>query len=181
MPLFGSARDASFVRSISRELIHKIISTEVEVYQLSLSDTTTNIYNEARQKTYFNPIRVGCTIQNEGKTAAGDDSQLDFSRLVTFSFLRDDLVDISLVISEGDIIFWDGKYFEADVVNASQYWTQRNPDQYTPNNLQEVGEFGYSTSVRVESHQTRVTQLNIVDERTGINGLNSTNNLPKNL
>lgn len=181
MPLFGSARDASLLRSVSREIIGKIVSTEVEIYQLSLNDTTTNIYNEARQKTYFAPIRMGCLIRKEDKVAAGDDYGIDYTRNVSFAFLRDDLKDITLVLSEGDIIFWDQKYFEIDNVKDSSYWMTRNPDTYTPWNKAEVPEHGYSVSVVVETHETRATQLNIVDNRVGINSSAVVNNLPRNL
>lgn len=180
MPLFGSARDASLLRSVSRELIGKIISTEVEVYQLSLENTTINIYNEARQKTYFSPIRVGCIIRKEDKITSGDDYGLDYTRNVSFAFLRDDLKDINLVLSEGDIIQWDNKFFEIDNVKDSAYWMTRNPDTYTPWNLSEVPEHGYSVSIIAETHETAI-QLNIVDERSGINSNAVVNNLPKNL
>ena len=39
MALFGSARDASLVRSINRELINEFIDTEIGFYKLSLNDT----------------------------------------------------------------------------------------------------------------------------------------------
>ena len=47
MALFGSARDASLVRSINRELINEFIDTEVAFYKLSLEDTRSNIYDES--------------------------------------------------------------------------------------------------------------------------------------
>ena len=50
MALFGSARDASLVRTINRELINKYIDMEVGFYKLDLSSTPSNLYNESNNK-----------------------------------------------------------------------------------------------------------------------------------
>ena len=47
MALFGSARDASLVRTVNRELINNLIDTEIAFYKLSLQDTQANMYDEA--------------------------------------------------------------------------------------------------------------------------------------
>ena len=58
MALFGSARDASLVRSINRELINDFIDTEIAFYKLSLDDiyylvnkdkAATNVANNTKQ------------------------------------------------------------------------------------------------------------------------------------
>ena len=54
MALFGSGRDASFVRGINKEIVNKYVDTEVEIYKLSLEDTVSNIYDESSEKYYFN-------------------------------------------------------------------------------------------------------------------------------
>ena len=56
MALFGSARDASLIRHINRELINDFIDTEVAFYKLSLEDTRANMYDEADNKIYFSPM-----------------------------------------------------------------------------------------------------------------------------
>jgi hypothetical protein len=178
MPLFGSARDASFLRSISKEIINKIISVEVAIYKLSLADTDTNIYGEARSKAYYHPVRVSCLIRKEDKTEAGDDFGLDYQKMISFAFLRDTLKDINLVIDEGDIINWDGGYYHVDNVKGTNYWMTRNPDTLIPYNENEVPEFGYSVSIVVDAHLTTSPVLDIVDKRSGIdNG----NRLPRDL
>ena len=50
MALFGSARDASLIRSINRELINEFIDIEIAFYKLSLEDTRANMYDEADNK-----------------------------------------------------------------------------------------------------------------------------------
>ena len=63
MALFGSARDASLLRSINRELIYDLIDTEIAFYKLSLEDTAANMYDEADNKVYFSPMRFNCILQ----------------------------------------------------------------------------------------------------------------------
>ena len=63
MALFGSARDASLIRSVNRELINEFIDTEVALYKLSLGDSATNIYDESDSKVYYSPMRINSLIQ----------------------------------------------------------------------------------------------------------------------
>jgi hypothetical protein len=46
---------------------------------------------------------------------------------ITFKFLRDDLVDASLVPEVGDFIMWQNGYWEIDSTNANQYFVGKNP------------------------------------------------------
>ena len=99
MALFGSSRDASLIRSINRELINRYIDTEISFYKLSLNDTKSNMYDEAKDKIYYAPMRINCLALKEEKTYTGQD-QYDSTRLGEFAFLRDDLKDKNIVIEE---------------------------------------------------------------------------------
>ena len=178
MALFGSARDASLIRHINKELINEYIDTEISFYKLNLESTQTNIYNESDNKVYYGKMRINCIILKDEKNRSSDEYGLEYSRLGTFSFLRDTLVEKNIIIEEGDIIEYDGEYFELDNVSNSQYWGGRNP-------LRDLGfvqsdrtEFGYSVSVIADGHVTRRNRLNIEQVRTGIN---RPNDLPRNL
>jgi len=175
MALFGSARDASLVRSINRELINRFIDTEIAFYKLSLNDTKANMYDESDSKTYYAPMRINCLALKEEKTYIGEDSY-DSTRLGEFNFLRDDLKDKNIVIEEGDVLEYDNEFYEIDGVGASQYWTGRNPD--TDLGKTDRGEFGLSVGVKVTAHVTRRNRLNIQEVRSGIN---RPNNIPRNL
>ena len=50
MALFGSARDASLVRHLNRELINELIDMEIGFYKLSPQDSRVNIYDETENK-----------------------------------------------------------------------------------------------------------------------------------
>ena len=177
MALFGSARDASLVRSINRELINRYVDTEVAFYKLSLNDTKSNMYDESDKKVYYAPMRINCLALKEDKTYIGDDAY-DSTRLGEFNFLRDDLKNRNIVIQEGDILEYDNEFYEVDGVGASQYWTGRNPETDLGHVQGDRSEFGLSVAVKVTAHVTRRNRLNIQEVRSGVNRSNS---IPRNL
>jgi hypothetical protein len=177
--LYGSGRDASFLRSINKELINRIIDTEIEYYKISLNDTRTNLYNEAPNKTYFEPVRVNCIVQKDDKEVTSDTSGYDFNRTAVFAFLRDTLVDLNIYAQEGDIIKWDTEYFEVDKVGSNQYFGGRNPATLLGVTQGEVAEHGYNIAIICDAHLSRISKVNLVDARVGINAPSYT--LPRNI
>lgn len=178
MALFGSSRDASLIRHVNRELINNFIDTEIAFYKLSLEATRANMYDEAKDKIYFEPMRINCLALKEEKTYIGDDAGYDSTRTGEFAFLRDDLKDKNIIIEEGDILEWDNEFYEIDGVGSSQYWTGRNPDTDLGHVQGDRGEFGLSVAVKVTAHVTRRNRLNIQRVRSGIN---RSVNIPRNL
>jgi len=177
MALFGSARDASLVRSVNRELINNFIDTEVAFYKLSLQDTQANMYDESDNKVYYAPMRMNCLILKEDKSYLGDDIY-DITRAGEFNFLRDDLKDNNIVVEEGDVIEYDNEFYEVDGVGSSQYWRGTNPTTDIGFVENDRDEFGYSVAIKVTAHVTRRNRLNIQEVRSGINKPNS---IPRNL
>jgi hypothetical protein len=104
MALFGSARDASLIRSINRELINDYIDTEVGFYKLNLEASRANLYGESDNKVYYARIKMNAIIEFEEKSRSTDEYGLDYTRNAIYSFLRDDLKDRNIVMEEGDII-----------------------------------------------------------------------------
>tara|TARA_Y100000593_G_scaffold79715_2_gene148480 strand:+ start:802 stop:1338 length:537 start_codon:yes stop_codon:yes gene_type:complete len=178
MALFGSARDASLIRSVNRELINNLIDIEIAFYKLSLDETQANMYDEADNKVYYSPMRINCLALKEDKSYMGDDSGYDSTRTGEFNFLRDDLKDKNIIIEEGDILEWDNEYYEVDGVGSSQYWAGRNPSTDIGFTEGDIPEHGYSVAVKVTAHVTRRNRLNIQQVRSGINKPNS---IPRNL
>jgi len=178
MALFGSARDASLIRSVNRELINNLIDIEVAYYKLSLEETQANMYDESDKKVYYAPMRLNCLASKEEKSYVGDDSGYDSTRTGTFDFLRDDLKDKNIIIEEGDIVEWDNEFYEIDGVGASQYWRGTNPTTDVGFIEGDRDEFGYSVAVKATGHVTRRNRLNIQEVRSGIN---RPNNIPRNL
>ncbi len=178
MALFGSARDASLIRSVNRELINNLIDIEIIYYKLSLEETQTNMYDESDKKIYYQPMRINCLAMKDEKSYIGDDSGYDSSRTGEFNFLRDDLSDKNIIIEEGDVLEWDNEFYEIDGVGSSQYWRGTNPTTDVGFVEGDRSEFGYSVGVKVTAHVTRRNRLNIQEVRTGIN---KPNDIPRNL
>ena len=178
MALFGSARDASLIRSVNRELINNLIDIEVAYYKLSLEETQANMYDESDKKVYYSPMRLSCLATKDEKSYVGDDSGYDSTRTGAFDFLRDDLKDKNIIIEEGDILEWDNEFYEIDTVGASQYWRGTNPTTDLGFVEGDREEYGYSVAVKVTGHVTRRNRLNIQEVRSGIN---KPNNIPRNL
>ena len=178
MALFGSARDANLIRSVNRELINKYIDTEVGFYKLNLESTKTNLYDESDNKVYYGVMKINSIILRETRTQQADDFGIDYTRPVTFGFVRDDLKDKNIIIETGDVIEYNGEYHEIDRVSASEFFAGKNPSRDIGFNLGDRDEFGYSVSVVCETHVTRRNRLNIEEVRSGIN---KPNNIPRNL
>ena len=167
MALFGSARDASLIRSVNKEVINRYIDIEVAFYKLDLQSTNSNIYNESDNKVYYGKMKMPCLVLKDTKSQQADDYGLDYTRTGTFAFLRDELKEKNIIVEPGDVLEYDGEYFEIDSVSASQYFAGKNPETW-PNGTS----FGYSVSVLCDAHVTRQTPANIRKMRFGKNNDN---------
>ena len=52
MALFGGARDMDVFKKFNKEVIKKVIDTEVLFYKLNVGETKINLYEESRNKVY---------------------------------------------------------------------------------------------------------------------------------
>ena len=183
MGLFGSARDISMFRHVNRELINEIIDTRCDIYKASIFETKENLYGEALRKVYKPGVRVAGLIEKGDKEWSETEWGTDYDRTVTFSFLKDDLAslelgstnnttlpnenaqDANIFLEVGDIIHWDNKYCEVDTLSSGQYLFGKNPDSD-----HDGGTHGASWSVIVETHETRRSKINTLENvRAGYN------------
>lgn len=166
MPLFGGKRDVSLVHSVNRELIMDIIDTEVAIYKIALNETETNLYKEAENKVYMQPIKIPCLI-NRSESVFDIDSvalALDYTQEVQFYFLQDILQEVNLVVEVGDVVEYNGEYYEIDSKSENQFFLGKN-EQYSfagPN-------WGNSISIVVNAHLTRRTRINVEETYAGVN------------
>ena len=176
MALFGGQRDVSLFRSVNRELLHRIIDTEVLIYTLNLNATETNIYEETDKKVYNTPTLIHCLVTLENEQWNSDDFGSDISQLGTFAFLRDDLVDNDVPVHVGDIIEYRSRFFEIDSVYDNQTVVGKDPESSF-----NIYEHGYNVSITCTAHMTRQSKLNIVKTRFGNSVTTKDNRLPNNL
>lgn len=168
MALFGSNRDASFVRRMNRELLGNIITQQCAFYKYILSETKVNIYGEASQgRSFTGPTLLNALITVEGNTSPTSDLGVDFDWPVNFAFLRDDLVDANVHPEVGDIILYQESYWEVDNTNITQFWVGKDPDYpYNTNPLNPgLQNFGYNVSIVCECHYVPADRVNIIPTR----------------
>jgi hypothetical protein len=161
MALYGGSRDISLFRSISKELINNIIEQQVGYYKIVLQSTTSNIYGEALEKTYNDPVLVNCLIERTPPTWRETDFGTDVTQDITVRFLRDILVDIQLVPEVGDIVMWQDDYYEINSVVENQLVVGKDPAYTYTNNA----DFGSSISIIVTATFIRPEKLGLTKER----------------
>jgi hypothetical protein len=177
MSLFGTARDASLIRHIGRELVNNIIEQQVGYYKIDLTKTTSNMYGESSAKIFYDPVLVNCLIERSAQEWKTDSFGPDVDRKIQLRFLRDDLkgYELSIELPEGgrgfqygiypevgDVVLWQNNYYEIDDVLENQYFVGKDPDySYSLDN----DNFGSSISIIVNAHYTRVEKLGIEKDR----------------
>lgn len=158
MAIFGSSRDISTFKLISRELVNDVISQQCGYYKVVLTDTPSNMYGENLAKSYVGPILFNCLIERGDYTAPVDDFGVDVDRKVTFRILRDDMITANIVSEVGDVVFYNELYYEIDNVNTNQLILGKD-NQYSYS--EGLDNFGNNYSVVLECHMTRADRLNI--------------------
>ena len=168
MALFGSSRDISMFRKINRELLGDIITQQCAVYKFRLEETNINIYGEAAEEKYYEgPTLVNCLIERPDPTYTETEMGPDYTRQVNFRFLRDDLVDASLLLEVGDIFLYEELYFEVHNVMDNQLFVGKDPDYPNETNPLNPGlaNFGTNVSIICSTHQIPAERVGITKER----------------
>jgi hypothetical protein len=162
MALFGSSRDITTFKSISKELVGDIISQQCGYYKAMLSDTVPNIYGEAAQKYFIGPVLLDCLIERGDFSFDREDFGPDVKRPVTFRFLKETIVEANVHPEPGDIIMYNEVYYHADNINENQLILGKDPDYTYSNGLEN---FGSSYSVVIVCHYTSPDILGITKQR----------------
>jgi hypothetical protein len=164
MAIFGSSRDASFLRHMNVELLHDVISQQCAIYKYKLAETKINMYGESSGGKFFEqPVLLYALITVGDNTSPTSDLGVNFDWPMSFAFLRDDLVEANVHPEVGDVILYQESYWEVDNTNIIQFWGGKDPDYpNNPNPLNPgLSEFGYNVSVTCECHYCPADRVNI--------------------
>ena len=161
MSIFGSQKDFALITKMNRALLRDIIEQEIGYYKISLEDTQVNIYGESSEKTFLPPVLMQCLITRGDQIYTTDDFGPDLTRQLSFAFLRQDMVDASLVPEVGDIIMLNENYYEVDVVRENQFFFGKDNNY----NFARSADYGASISIVCDTHLTRADKLNITQVR----------------
>ena len=182
MALFGSARDVSMFRGISRELMWDVIVQECALYKFRLEETNVNIYGEAAEEKYYEaPMLLNVLIDRQDQNFPDSDLGIDFTGGRTFKFLRDDLLGIEsngsgkigqIVPEVGDIIWYEKGYYEIYKLINNQLFVGKDPDYpwkdddgYNAMGNYDLENFGYDVSIIAEAHYVPADRVGISEER----------------
>ena len=93
MALFGTQRDVSLFRHMSRELMGDIITEQCGYYKYKLEETKVNLYGEAaEEKYYMGPVILNTLVERTDEIFPSSDLGTEYNKEIQFSFLRDDLL-----------------------------------------------------------------------------------------
>jgi hypothetical protein len=144
MPRFFNAKDLDFIRTISEEVIDYVVEQAVVLFKVSVGETKTNLYGESLGKIWHAPATLMCIVDREPTTAVYEGFGADRQQAVEFRFNRQrlressyklpkvrdvngNLVPVGAIQNEeygypeiGDVILFDGAYYEIDNVRQSQ-------------------------------------------------------------
>lgn len=160
--LFGSKRDIDLLININRELIKDVVEQEILYHKLSLEDSATNLYGESLEKSFWNAVKLNCLITRGDQVIDIQEFGPDLGREASFAFIREDLVDVSIVPEVGDIVEWHNDYYEVDTVRENQLWLGKDRSY----NLTSYGSnYGGSLSIIIDCHLTRADKVGLSKAR----------------
>jgi len=156
--IFGSQRDFRLLVGINRELVSDVVEQEILYYKISLEQTQANIYGEAPEKVYWNPVKLNCLIDRGDQQTTSDDFGADSIRDVKFAFIRQDLKDVNTFPEVGDIIQWQEDYYEVDNTTENQLLLGKD-ENYALTNY--GPDYGGTLSIICICHLTRADKVGI--------------------
>ena len=164
MALFGGSRDISLFNTVSKELINDIIQTEIAYYKLALEQTKINVYGEAPQKNYYEPIKIASLIDRSNQNWTSDEFGPDVNQTINLTFLRKEFIELNLFSDVGDLILFRNNFYEVDSRIENQLAFGKDPDYALST---ETTDFGGNFSITLGTHISRVEKLSLVPLRGG--------------
>ena len=115
MPRFVSQKDFNFFQHINREIVFDVVDVDVILYKIALETTAINIYGESTDKARYTGVELKALVkypkvQPETKDGFG----VDVTQNVEFRFVRSMLENVSTYPEPGDIVGYNGLFYEID-------------------------------------------------------------------
>jgi len=142
MPKFFNAKDLDFIKTIAEEVVDYVVEQAVVLFKVSVGETKTNLYGESLGKVWHAPATLMTIVDREPQNVVYEGFGADKSQLVEFRFNRQRLrtetlpklrdMNGTLIPADaiqnsqygypeiGDVILFDGSYYEIDNVRTSQ-------------------------------------------------------------
>lgn len=126
-------------------------------HKINLELTKTNIYGEALEKWYYQPINVRCTIERGETTYGDDDYGVTIANTIKVNIPKALLTIYNFLPEVGDILMDRERYYEVNSIDT-QFATI--PGTNAPNAT--LGTQGHIMTYTLSGYLTRITKLNII-------------------
>lgn len=111
--LFITPRELNFISDISKEIIKDVIGQKIFYFPISEIKTKTHeVYNEAIQKIFDNPIEIECLVANPETTIKVDTFGIDKTFKLEVYIQWRDLVDKGIGVNIGDYFSFGDNFYE---------------------------------------------------------------------
>tara|TARA_A100001391_G_C5008120_1_gene262539 strand:- start:192 stop:656 length:465 start_codon:yes stop_codon:yes gene_type:complete len=119
-PFFVPQKEVNLIDSMNEELIDEIVGQTVDIYKITIDSTDENVYGESTTKYYDKGFRVNCLIQFDEPEVNLDEFGTDVNATIEMYFHRTTLVEANFHPEVGDIVDWNGFYWEMNGITEPQ-------------------------------------------------------------
>ena len=140
-------------------IVSQTLYTNMNVlyHKLNLELTKTNIYGEALEKWYYQPVNVRCTIERGEITFGDDEYGVTVANTIKVNIPKALLQQYNFLPEVGDILMDRERYYEVNSIDT-QFVTM--PGTNTQNSV--IGTTGQIVTFVLSGYLTRITKLNII-------------------
>ncbi|MBL18314.1 MAG: hypothetical protein CMC82_00585 [Flavobacteriaceae bacterium] len=113
-PLFTGKKEKDLVKQVNDEVIERVVGQSVVYYPISLEHTQFHeIYGEAVQKNFLDPIRVYAMVKYTSESTTTTPLGVDRIEKITVSFHKRRLTeDQNIFVREGDFVQYGPHLYE---------------------------------------------------------------------
>ena len=146
-PFFIPQKEIDIIDTMNEELIDEIIGQSVDIYKVSIDNTDENIYGESSTKYFDKGFRVNCLILfGEPEAEMMEGVGTDINTNIEMYFHRKSLKDAKFYPEVGDIVDWNGFYWEMNGVVEPQLI---------------AGHHEFKHEIKAIAHRSRLSSLQI--------------------
>jgi|TARA_R110001592_G_scaffold61696_6_gene188509 hypothetical protein len=113
-PLFTGKKEKDFVKQVNDEVIERVVGQTIVYYPISLEHTNFHeIYGEAIDKNFLNPVRVYAMVKYDSQSTNTGPLGVDRVEKISVFFHKRRLTeDQDLFVREGDFIQYGEHFYE---------------------------------------------------------------------
>ena len=113
-PLFTGKKEKDLVKQVNDEIIERVVGQTIIYYPVSLEHTNFHdLYGEAVQKNFLNPIRVYAMVKYESQTTRTTNYGVDRIEKISVAFHKRRLTeDQDIFVREGDFVRYGEHFYE---------------------------------------------------------------------